>query len=89
MAGVISWYGAVPLSVLGDRRRFGETDSGVSSGALNNQPGVSPGVRANNYYDNFRSFSRQNRLAGSSHQSPQSSEPANNVNNGSVRPRRT
>ena len=38
-----------------------ETDSGVSSGALNNQ--VSPGVRANNYYDNFRSFSRQNRLS--------------------------
>ena len=63
-----------------------ETDSGVSSGALNNQ--VSPGVRANNYYDNFRSFSRQNRLAGSSQQSPQSSEPqpANNVNN--ARPRR-
>ena len=65
-----------------------ETDSGVSSGALNNQPGVSPGVRANNYYDNFRSFSRQNRLAGSGHQPAQSSEPANNVNNGSVRPRR-
>ena len=63
-----------------------ETDSGVSSGALNNQ--VSPGVRANNYYDNFRSFSRQNRLATSSQQSPQSSEPqpANNVNN--ARPRR-
>ena len=63
-----------------------ETDSGVSSGALNNQ--VSPGVRANNYYDNFRSFSRQNRLAASSQQSPQSSEaqPANNVNN--TRPRR-
>jgi len=39
-----------------------ETDSGVSSGALNNQ--VSPGMRANNYYDNFRSFSRQNRLSG-------------------------
>merc|ERR1719494_722202 len=39
-----------------------ERDSGVSSGALNNQ--VSPGVRANNYYDNFRSYSRQNRLSG-------------------------
>ena len=25
---------------------------------------VSPGVRANNYYDNFRSYSRQNRLSG-------------------------
>lgn len=37
-----------------------EPDSGVSSGALNNQ--VSPGVRANNYYDNFRSFSHQNRF---------------------------
>ena len=59
-----------------------ETDSGVSSGALNNQPGVSPGVRANNYYDNFRSFSRQNRLAG------QASQPANNANNGWARPRR-
>ena len=67
--------------------QISETDSGVSSGALNNtrEP---PGVRANNYYDNFRSFSRQNRLAGSSQQSPQSSEPqpANNVNN--ARPRR-
>jgi len=42
--------------------QISETDSGVSSGALNNQ--VSPGVRANNYYDNFRSFSRQNRLSG-------------------------
>jgi len=37
-----------------------EPDSGVSSGALNNQ--VSPGVRTNNYYDNFRSFSHQNRF---------------------------
>lgn len=38
-----------------------DPDSGVSSGALNNQ--VSPGVRTNNYYDNFRSFSRQNRFS--------------------------
>jgi len=77
-----------PLHMFPPSFPISETDSGVSSGALNNQPGVSPGVRANNYYDNFRSFSRQNRLAGSSQQSPQSSEPANNVNNGSVRPRR-
>jgi hypothetical protein len=41
---------------------FPAGDSGISSAALNNQ--VSPGVRANNYYDNFRSYSRQNRLSG-------------------------
>ena len=43
----------------------GESESGVStntgSGALNNT--VPPGMRANNYWDNFRSFSRQNRLS--------------------------
>ena len=78
-----------------------ETDSGVSSGALNNQ--VSPGMRANNYYDNFRSYSRQNRL--SAPQGPpltssgvplsvnsvlqhQSNVEQNNVNNGGTRPRR-
>ena len=32
----------------------------MSTGALNNT--VPPGIRANNYWDNFRSFSRQNRL---------------------------
>jgi len=43
---------------------IGGSESGVStgnSGALNNT--VLPGVRANNYWDNFRSFSRQNRLS--------------------------
>ena len=72
-----------------------ETDSGVSSGThLNNQ--VSPGVRANNYYDNFRSFSRQNRLSApqqpvaSSLQHPANEPAANNnaANNGGTRPRR-
>jgi len=48
--------------IFGQNFHISETDSGVSSGALNNQ--VSPGLRANNYYDNFRSFSRQNRLSG-------------------------
>jgi len=73
-----------------------ETDSGVSSGALNNQ--VSPGIRANNYYDNFRSFSRQNRLSapplGSAasavplqHQS-NAEQTANNANNSGTKPRR-
>lgn len=33
----------------------------AASGALNNT--VPPGIRANNYWDNFRSFSRQNRLS--------------------------
>lgn len=50
--------------IFGQNFHISETDSGVSSGALNNQ--VSPGLRANNYYDNFRSFSRQNRLSGPS-----------------------
>ena len=36
------------------------SESGMSTGALNNT--VPPGIRANNYWDNFRSFSRQNRL---------------------------
>ena len=79
-----------------------ETDSGVSCGALNNQ--VSPGVRANNYYDNFRSFSRQNRLsgplpasaglglggvAGGGHPDlQQANAEPNNVNNSGTRPRR-
>ena len=46
---------------------IGGSESGVSttgtgnSGALNNT--VLPGIRANNYWDNFRSFSRQNRLS--------------------------
>ena len=46
------------------RLMTGESESGVStntSGALNNT--VPPGMRANNYWDNFRSFSRQNRLS--------------------------
>merc|ERR1719186_349794 len=55
------------LGMFGPNFHISETDSGVSSGALNNQ--VSPGMRANNYYDNFRSFSRQNRL-DSLHNSP-------------------
>jgi hypothetical protein len=46
---------------------LGGSESGISggggNGALNNQ--VPPGVRANNYWDNFRSFSRQNRLSTS------------------------
>merc|ERR1719458_925556 len=62
-----------------------ERDSGVSSGALNNQ--VSPGVRANNYYDNFRSYSRQNRLSGGAPANLRAEgEPANNLP--SSRPRR-
>jgi len=73
-----------------------ETDSGVSSGALNNQ--VSPGIRANNYYDNFRSFSRQNRLSAPPLASAASAVPlqhqsnaeqtANNANNSGTKPRR-
>lgn len=50
--------------------QLAESESGVSSqgvgtsaAALNNQ--VPPGIRANNYWDNFRSFSRQNRLSTS------------------------
>lgn len=40
-------------------------DGGVDPNpALNNQ--VAPGMRANNYWDNFRSFSRQNRLGSAS-----------------------
>merc|ERR1719494_1740938 len=62
-----------------------ERDSGVSSGALNNQ--VSPGVRANNYYDNFRSYSRQNRLSGGPPANLRGEvEPANNLP--TSRPRR-
>ena len=64
-----------------------ETDSGVSSGALNNQ--VAPGLRANNYHDNFRSFSRQNRLSGAAAPTRQaggrpapSQEAANNLSVG-------
>ncbi|XP_023336659.1 uncharacterized protein LOC111707734 isoform X3 [Eurytemora carolleeae] len=51
------------LNLLRDRNQsnLSDPDSGVSSNALNNQ--VSPGIRANNYYDNFRSFSRQNRFS--------------------------
>merc|ERR1719186_41431 len=61
------------LGMFGPNFHISETDSGVSSGALNNQ--VSPGMRANNYYDNFRSFSRQNRLSGPPGPTP--SLPAN------------
>merc|ERR1719192_507365 len=62
-----------------------ERDSGVSSGALNNQ--VSPGVRANNYYDNFRSYSRQNRSSGGPPANLRGEgEPANNLP--TSRPRR-
>ena len=32
------------------------SESGMSTGALNNT--VPPGIRANNYWDNFRSFSK-------------------------------
>ena len=75
-----------------------DSDAGVSTGALNNQ--VSPGMRANNYYDNFRSYSRQNRLSGppqgphppppvnSVFQPHQSNAEQNNVNNSGTRPRR-
>jgi len=59
--------------MFGQNFHISETDSGVSSGALNNQ--VSPGVRTNNYYDNFRSFSRQNRLSGPVGPSPALSRP--------------
>ena len=38
-----------------------EVDHLDSEVALNNQ--VPPGMRANNYWDNFRSFSRQNRFS--------------------------
>jgi len=61
------------MGMFGPNFHISETDSGVSSGALNNQ--VSPGMRANNYYDNFRSFSRQNRLSGPPGPTP--SLPAN------------
>ena len=48
---------------------------------------VSPGVRANNYYDNFRSYSRQNRLSGGAPANLRAEgEPANNLP--SSRPRR-
>ena len=48
---------------------------------------VSPGVRANNYYDNFRSYSRQNRLSGGAPVNLRGEgEPANNLP--SSRPRR-
>ena len=40
------------------------SESGASGAQLNNT--VPPGIRANNYWDNFRSFSRQNRLASAS-----------------------
>ena len=74
-----------------------DSEAGVSTGALNNQ--VSPGMRANNYYDNFRSYSRQNRLSGppgplpphsvnSVFQPHQSNAEQNNVNNSGTRPRR-
>lgn len=74
-----------------------DSDARVSSGALNNQ--VSPGMRANNYYDNFRSYSRQNRLSGphgppppssvnSVFQAHHSNTEQNNVNNSGTRPRR-
>ena len=48
---------------------IGGSESGTSvSGALNNT--VVPGMRANNYWDNFRSFSRQNRLSTNNIMSP-------------------
>lgn len=47
-----------------------------ANGALNNQ--VAPGMRANNYWDNFRSYSRQNRLSNASPGSMQ--QPPNVVN---------
>ncbi|ODM97250.1 hypothetical protein Ocin01_09422 [Orchesella cincta] len=40
-----------------------ETDNGTSNSMLNNQ--IPPGTRANNYWDNFRSYSRQNMLSKS------------------------
>ena len=56
-------------------------------------PQVSPGVRANNYYDNFRSYSRQNRLSGSGPLAApanlrQEEGQANNLPLASGRPRR-
>ena len=48
---------------------------------------MSPGVRANNYYDNFRSYSRQNRLSGGPPANLRGEgEPANNLP--TSRPRR-
>ena len=46
-----------------DRITAGGSETSGTSGALNNT--VPPGIRANNYWDNFRSFSRQNRLSAS------------------------
>lgn len=42
-----------------------ETSHGPITETLNNQ--VPPGNRANNYWDNFRSYSRQNLLSSNSH----------------------
>nr|XP_022914497.1 uncharacterized protein LOC111424984 isoform X1 [Onthophagus taurus] len=59
--------------------------------ALNNQ--VAPGNRANNYWDNFRSYSRQNLLStksneglqnASSHQQPLSNDRLNNSIDGTA-----
>ena len=57
---------------------------------------VSPGMRANNYYDNFRSFSRQNRFstppttsgAGNGGRRQAESLPANNTASGYNRTRK-
>lgn len=54
-----STYGGMP----GSLNHFCDTEvnnARTAAGALNNQ--IAPGMRANNYWDNFRSFSRQNRL---------------------------
>ena len=63
--GLETWNNFFPPHVQDPRLLGGESESGVStntgSGALNNT--VPPGMRANNYWDNFRSFSRQNRLS--------------------------
>ncbi|KAG8230105.1 hypothetical protein J437_LFUL007649, partial [Ladona fulva] len=51
----------------GDHWALHPSAAGVARGppvALNNQ--VPPGIRANNYWDNFRSYSRQNLLSTSS-----------------------
>ncbi|CAL8081303.1 unnamed protein product [Orchesella dallaii] len=54
-----------------------DAENGTSNSMLNNQ--IPPGTRANNYWDNFRSYSRQNMLSKSNanvHQTTYSHEPS-------------
>ncbi|TRY67635.1 hypothetical protein TCAL_11479 [Tigriopus californicus] len=67
-----SSFGHDPWNLNSQLNHLNDPDA---SGALNNQ--VAPGMRANNYWDNFRSFSRQNRLSNAS---PGSMQPPNVVN---------